>query len=122
MRKSGDKKQIDIVAINDNTIILIECKSSEKSTPAKLLKDEFDLLSVRLDGFKKALWQIFGRNKRIKYIFATRNLRIPQDSVHLERLEKNNAFSCLPHWDTQIKNQITFVLICVLLLLKCFVL
>jgi len=91
-KNEHDKKQIDIVAINEDTIILIECKSSENGSSAKLLKDEFDLLSVRLDGFKKALWQIYGREKRIKYIFATRNLRIPQDSIHLERLEKNNAF------------------------------
>lgn len=87
-----DKKQIDIVAIGDDTIFLVECKSSEKNSQAKLLKDEFDLLSLRIDGFKKALWQIYGRDKKIKYIFATRNLRIPSDSIHLERLEKSNAF------------------------------
>lgn len=45
-----------------------------------------------MDGFKKALWQIFGKEKKIKYIFATRNLRIPTNSVHLERLEKTNSF------------------------------
>ena len=87
-----DTKQIDVIAINDETIFLIECKSSEKPSPARLLKDEFDLLGKRLDGFKKALWQIFGKEKKIKYIFATRNLRIPTNSVHLERLEKTNSF------------------------------
>lgn len=103
-----DTKQIDIVAINDDTIFLIECKSSEKSSPAKLLKDEFELLSLRLDGFKKALWQIHGREKKIKYIFATRNLRIPIDSIHLERLEKSNGFyynnNTYEYVDSLIKN------------------
>lgn len=87
-----DTKQIDVVAINDETIFLIECKSSKKSTPARLLKDEFELLGLRLDGFKKALWQIFGKEKKIKYVFATRNLRIPINSVHLQRLEKTKSF------------------------------
>lgn len=87
-----DKKQIDVIAVDDETIFLIECKSSEKLAPAKLLKDEFDLLGLRLDGFKKALWQIFGKNKRIKYIFATRNLRINPDSIHIQRLENTNSY------------------------------
>jgi DNA sulfur modification protein DndB len=87
-----DQKQIDVIAINDETIFLVECKSSEKLAPAKLLKDEFELLGLRLDGFKKALWQIFGREKRIKYIFATRNLRINPESIHIQRLEKTNSF------------------------------
>lgn len=87
-----DTKQIDVVAIKDDTIFLVECKSSEKLGPARLLKDEFDLLKLRLDGFKKALWQIFGRDKKIKYIFATRNLRINADSIHIQRLEESNAF------------------------------
>lgn len=87
-----DTKQIDVVAIKDDTIFLVECKSSEKLGPARLLKDEFDLLKLRLDGFKKALWQIFGRDKKVKYVFATRNLRINADSIHIQRLEESNAF------------------------------
>ncbi len=87
-----DTKQIDVIAINEETIFLIECKSSENLAPARLLKDEFDLLGKRLDGFKKALWQIFGKEKKIKYIFATRNLRIPENSIHLERLKKTKSF------------------------------
>lgn len=87
-----DIKQIDVVAIKDDTIFLVECKSSEKLGTARLLKDEFDLLKLRLDGFKKALWQIFGRDKKIKYIFATRNLRINPDSIHIQRLEESKAF------------------------------
>jgi len=87
-----DTKQIDVVAIKDDTIFLVECKSSEKLGPARLLKDEFDLLKLRLEGFKKALWQLFGRDKKVKYIFATRNLRINQDSIHIQRLEESKAF------------------------------
>lgn len=101
-------KKIDIVAVNDDAIFLIECRSSEKSSPAKFSEDEFDLLSLKLDGLKKALWQIYGRGKKVKYIFATRNLRMPTDSIHLEKLEKSNAFyynnNTFEYIDSLIKN------------------
>lgn len=87
-----DKKQIDIIAINDDTIFLIECKSSEKSKKAPSYKDEFDLLKLRLDGFKKSLSQIFGREIKIKYIFATRNIRLSVESDDMQRLLRSNAF------------------------------
>lgn len=91
-KNEEDKKQIDIIAVNDETILLFECKSSEKFKKAPSYKDEFDVLGHRLSGFKKALKQIFGSNKKIKYIFATRNLRINPDSEDLKRLENTNSF------------------------------
>ena len=48
-------------------------------------------MGFRIDGFKKALRQIFGSDKKIKYIFATRNLRINADSEDLKRLENTNS-------------------------------
>ena len=87
-----DKKQIDIIAINDDTIFLIECKSSEKSKKVPSYKDEFDLLKLRLNGFKKSLSQIFGKERKIKYIFATRNIRLGAESDDMQRLLKSNAF------------------------------
>ncbi len=91
-KKDQDKKQIDIVAINDDSIILVECKSSEHPKKAPSYKDEFDLLSLRLDGFRKVLRQMYGNNRRVKYIFATRNLRLNQESVDLKRLGGTNSF------------------------------
>jgi len=90
-KNEEDKKQIDIIAVNDETILLVECKSSEKLKKAPSFKDEFDVLGYRIDGFKKALKQIFGADKKIKYIFATRNLRINADSEDLKRLENTNS-------------------------------
>src|SRR5690606_16007498 len=89
---NNDKKQIDVIAINDETAIIIECKSSEKLKKAPSLKDEFELLSLRLDGFKKTLQQIYGRNLKIKYIYATRNLRLDSDGEDMKRLLSTNSF------------------------------
>lgn len=89
---NNDKKQIDVIAINEDTAIIIECKSSEKLKKAPSYKDEFELLSLRLDGFKKTLHQIYGRKLKIKYIFATRNLRIDTESEDMKRLLNTNSF------------------------------
>jgi len=87
-----DKKQIDVIAINNDTIFLVECKSSEKSKKAPSYKDEFDVLKLRLDGFKKSLSQVFGKEKKVKYIFATRNIRLNAESDDMQRLLESNAF------------------------------
>ena len=83
---SNDRKQIDIIAVHDETILLIECKSSEIPKRAPSFKTEFEALRQRLDGHRKALEQLFGRGKRIKYIHATRNLRLSRDSADVQRL------------------------------------
>lgn len=89
---SEDTKQIDVVAKSDDTIFLIECKSSENIKKAPSYKDEFDLLGLRLDGFRKVIEQCFGRGLKIKFIFATRNLRLDTDDIDFKRFEKTGSF------------------------------
>lgn len=91
-KRPKNKKQIDVVAINDDTVVLVECKSSEKPKRAPSYKDEFDLLGIRLDGFRKTISQAFGDHLKVKYIFATRNLRIESDSVDIQKLVATNSF------------------------------
>lgn len=91
-RGDGETKQIDVVAINDDSILLIECKSSEKPSSAPSFKTEFEALRQRLDGYSKSLEQLFGKSRKIKYIFATRNIRLARDSVDAQRLIDANAF------------------------------
>lgn len=88
-----EQKQIDVFAVNDDSILLIECRSSETSSSKyPSLKTEFEGLDKRLSGFSKALDQLFGKSRRIKYIFATRNLRIASDSADIERLESTGSY------------------------------
>src|SRR5690606_1883238 len=89
-KSEEDKKQIDIVAINDEVIFLIECKTSEYGN-RQSYKDQFDLLGIRLDGFRKSLEQVFGK-RRVKFIFATKNFVLDENSLDLERLKKTNSF------------------------------
>ena len=91
-RGEGEKKQIDVVAINEDSILLVECKSCEKPSPAPSFKTEFEALRQRLDGYAKSLEQIFGKSRKIRYIFATRNMRLSRDSADVQRLIDANAF------------------------------
>lgn len=91
-KNTGDTKQIDVIAINEDSIFIVECKSSESFKKAPSFKDEFDLLSLRLDGFKKALRQIYGNHYKIKFVFATKNLRFELDSSDIERLKLTGSF------------------------------
>lgn len=88
----NDKKQIDVIAINKETAFIVECKSSEIFKKAPSYKDEFDLLGLRIDGYKKALQQIYGKDLKVKYIFATRNLRIDTESEDMKRFNNTNSF------------------------------
>lgn len=87
-----EKKQIDVVAIDEDSILLVECKSSEKSVKAPSFKTEFEGLPLRLGGFKKSLDQLYGKGRKIKYIFATRNIRLNRDSADVERLNTTGSF------------------------------
>ncbi len=86
-----DRKQIDVVAVNDDSVLLIECKSAEKPIKAPSYKTEFEALNQRLDGHRKAIEQLFGPNRRLKYIFATRNIRLGRESIDVERLENTGS-------------------------------
>jgi len=91
--KAGhEKKQIDVIAINEDSILLVECKSAKKSSKAPSYKTEFEGLKKRINGFTKTLEQMFGKGRKIKYIFSTRNIRLSNDSVDVTRLEDAGGF------------------------------
>lgn len=87
-----DKKQIDVIAVNDDSILVVECKSAASRKGAPSFREDFDAMSSRMEGFIKSLRQLFGKNKRIQFIFATRNLRLKQDGEDIKRLAQLNVF------------------------------
>lgn len=86
------RKQVDIVAIDNDTILLVECKSSGKPVKPQSLKTEFEGLPQRLDGFSKTLDQLLGKGRRLKYVFATRNIRLSRDHLDIVRLTDTGSF------------------------------
>lgn len=91
-KKPEESKQIDVIAVNNDVIIIVECKSSEKPKRAPSYKTEFEALALRLDGHNKALEQLFGSERKTKFIFATRNIRLNRESLDVQRLEEANGF------------------------------
>lgn len=91
-KDTKNKKQIDVIAVNDDTVLLVECKSSKKPSRAPSFREQFDTLPTKLGGFTKTLEQMFGKGKRVKYIFATRNLKLDRDSDDIERLTEAGGY------------------------------
>jgi DNA sulfur modification protein DndB len=89
---SQDKKQIDVIAVNDESILVVECKSSEERKSAPSFREEIDAMSHRMDGYRKALKQLFGDDKKIQFIFATRNLPLKKDGEDIKRLAQLRVF------------------------------
>ena len=87
----GDKHQLDVVAIGEEAIFVVECKATENIKPASFKKDIDDMRLYR-DGVMKALRQIYGEDKKVKFIFATRNYTFAEGCEDEKRLAENKIF------------------------------
>lgn len=89
---SEDTKQIDVIAVNEDSVLIFECKSSEHRQSAPSFKDELESMKLRMDGYRKGLRQLFGNERKIKLIFATRNLRINRSGEDFKRIGSLGAY------------------------------
>ena len=85
---SGDFQQIDVVAINEEVAILIECKSSEKVKNVSY-KEFLESASFKIDGFRKSIEDLVGKRK-VKYVLATHNQKIGNQDK--QRMIDNKIF------------------------------
>lgn len=86
-----DTQQLDVVAVGDDAIFVVECKSA--STPTyRSFKKELNGMEQYMDGVSEALRQIYGKNKRVKFIFATRNCRMQEDGEDIMRMKNAGVF------------------------------
>jgi DNA sulfur modification protein DndB len=82
----SQSKQIDVFAKDDETILIVECKSSESNKRGDFKKELESYIGI-IEGLRKSLLALFPRNKfKFKFILATKNLSISEDD--LSRLEK----------------------------------
>lgn len=86
-----DKHQLDVVAIGEEAIFVVECKATENIKPASFKKD-IDDIRLYKDGVTKALRQMYGENKKVKFIFATRNYTFAEGCDDEKRLAENKIF------------------------------
>lgn len=86
-----DKHQLDVVAVGEEAIFVVECKATETIKAASFKKDIADMCYYK-DGVMKALRQIYGVEKKVKFIFATRNYTYAEGSEDETRLADNKIF------------------------------
>lgn len=68
-------KQIDVFAADDETILVVECKSAEEMKRQNFSKELNEYEKVIIGG-TKALKKEFSKTHKIKYIFATNNISL----------------------------------------------
>lgn len=87
----ADRHQIDVVAIGEDAIFVVECKAAE--TPkSRHFKDEIDIICQYKEGVTKALRQLYGQTKKVRFILATRNYRIMEGGEDETRMANNKIF------------------------------
>lgn len=81
-------KQIDVFAKDDETILIVECKSSESNKRGDFKKELESYIGI-IEGLRKSLLSLFPRAKyKFKFILATKNLSISEDDlIRLEKLK-----------------------------------
>jgi len=73
-------KQIDVVAIDEEVCLLIECKSTEKQDNLTSWKTDLEAINGNFGGFCKEIKKKYP-GRKIKYIFATKNYVIGQADI-----------------------------------------
>lgn len=86
-----DKKQIDIVAIGDDAIFVVECKAAEKPK-SRSFQSVLNEMALYKTGVAESLRQIYGAKKRVKFILATRNYQILDEGEDTRRMENNEIY------------------------------
>lgn len=78
-------QQIDVFAADEETVLVIECKSAEKPGTRKDFKKEIEAFNGMQGGLLSSIKERFGRSINIKFIWATSNIVLgEQDKKRLE--------------------------------------
>lgn len=86
-----DKHQLDVVAVGEEAIFVVECKATENIKQASF-KKEIGEICLYKEGVMRTLKQIYGKEKKVKFIFATRNYTFPDGCEDEKRLNENKIF------------------------------
>lgn len=81
-------QQIDVLAKDDESLIIIECKSTKEKNKRGDFKKELEAYKAKIEGIRNTLKNIFPDQKlKFKFIFATENYSISDnDLVRLKNI------------------------------------
>nr|MDA3853158.1 hypothetical protein [Bacteroidales bacterium] len=93
------RQQIDVFAMDDETLLLVECKSTEEKNKRGDFKKELEAYKTKIGGLRNSISALFPEKKlKFKFIFATENYALSKPD--LERLKCINGI----HFDDEIVN------------------
>ena len=82
----GNTKQIDVVAIDDETCVFVECKATKTLDRTHSFKQELESIHGYYKDACKAIEEKYGP-KKFAFIFATKNYYIADDSADMQRMD-----------------------------------
>lgn len=86
-----DTQQLDVVAVGEDAIFVVECKAAKNPTNRSFMT-ELNIMTQYMKGVSDALRQVYGQDKRVKFIFATRKYRFQEDGEDIKRMKNANIF------------------------------
>lgn len=82
---TNETKQIDVIAWDDDVIVVVECKSSSADRPpTNSFKSEIEAIKGYREGVLRALRKEYP-GRKVKFVLATNNIVVSQDA--LDRVE-----------------------------------
>ena len=89
-------QQIDVLAKDDESLIIIECKSTKEKNKKGDFKKELEAYKSKIQGIRTSLRTIFPNQKlKFRFVFATKNYAISDND--LKRLDNINGI----HFDEE---------------------
>lgn len=83
---NAEIQQIDVFAVDDETVIIVECKSAEKVKDG-VFKKEIEALAKKMNGLRSEAMKQFP-NHKVKFLFATNNYKISdEDKERMKQFE-----------------------------------
>jgi len=80
-KTEGERKQVDVLAADDDVVLVVECKSSEaEQAPTQSFKGEIESIQGYRAGLIGTLRKQFPDHK-VKFIFATNNVNVSKETV-----------------------------------------
>jgi DNA sulfur modification protein DndB len=92
-------QQVDIIAVCDEAILVVECKAAQSLDKKKSFKETIEAIGGKKEGIINTLKKAFPESKRkIGFMFATKNYVLP--AIDLDRMK---AFNISYFQDEEIK-------------------
>lgn len=92
-------QQIDVFAMDDETLLIVECKSTTEKNKRGDFKTDLEAYKTKIGGIKNTISAFFPDKKlKFKFIFATENYAVSDND--LDRLEILNGI----HFDDEVIN------------------